>query len=186
MSLENIIQEIDNRKVVEVNKIVDEYTKKLNLLQAQKEKKISEIIEQYLKKKSEEALLIEKRELDAAEFEAKKILMDRVSELINLNIEKAIAILENLRNTAEYREIINKMVQTSKKLLGNGCAIKISATDSALISDSTVKIVKEDVDKYGGLIAESEDKELDLTVSSIIRNLRDNIALELSNKVGEH
>jgi vacuolar-type H+-ATPase subunit E/Vma4 len=55
-----------------------------------------------------------------------------------------------------------------------------------LILDNSVKIVENNVDKYGGIIAESEDKEVDLTISSIIKNLRERIAMELSNIVEDH
>ncbi len=186
MSLENIIQEIENRKAVEINKIADEYTKKINDVMVQKEKKINEIKDLYSRKKSEEALSIEKRELDAAEFEAKKIVRDKVAELINANVDKGVIILENLRNTEEYKEILNKMIQVSKKLLGTNCTVRVNPADTNLITDSSVTIVKDNVDKYGGIIAESEDKEVDLTISSIIKNLRERIAMELSNIVGEH
>ncbi len=143
-------------------------------------------IDLYSRKKSEEALLIEKRELDAAEFEAKKIVRDKVAELINVNVDKGVIILENLRNTEEYKEILNKMIQVSKKLLGTNCTVRVNPADTNLITDSSVTIVKDNVDKYGGIIAESEDKEVDLTISSIIKNLRERIAMELSNIVGEH
>ncbi|MGC8497019.1 MAG: hypothetical protein ACP5NL_03345 [Thermoplasmata archaeon] len=186
MSLENIIQEIENRKTVEINKIMDEYTKKINDVKVQKEKKINELKDLYAKKKTEEALLIEKRELDAAEFEAKKIVRDKVAELINVNVNKGVSILENLRNTEEYREILNKMIQVSKKLLGPNFTVKVNSADANRITDNTVTIVKDNIDKYGGIIAESEDKEVDLTISSIIRNLRERLAMELSNIVGEH
>lgn len=186
MSLENIIREIDNRKNEVINKIIDEYTKKINAVQLQKEKKISVIKGLYSKKKTEDGFLIEKREIDAAEFEAKKIVRDRVAELIDINVDKAVIILENLKNTEEYKDILNKMIQSSKKLLENGCTIRINPDDADLITDNSVKIVKDNVDKYGGIIAESEDKEVDLTISSIIKNLRERIAMELSNIVGEH
>jgi V/A-type H+-transporting ATPase subunit E len=186
MSLENIIQEIDNRKKEEINKIIDEYTKKTNALQLQKEKKINEIKELYQKKKTEDGLLIEKREIDTAEFEGKKTVRDRVAELIDINVNKSVTILEDLKNTEEYREILNKMVQSSKKLLGNDCTIRVNPDDAHLILDNSVKIVENNVDKYGGIIAESEDKEVDLTISSIIKNLRERIAMELSNIVEDH
>lgn len=113
-------------------------------------------------------------------------MRDKIAELINANVDKAVTTLENLRNTEEYKEVLSKMIQVSKKLLGNNCTVKANSADANLISDSSVNIVKDNVDKYGGIIAESEDKEVDLTISSIIKNLRERIAMELSNIVGEH
>lgn len=187
MALENIIKEVEERKRKEIERITAEYEAMKQSVESDKEKKIKQIQESFGRRKQEDAKALEKREIDAANMEAKKILRDKITELIDLNVGKSMTFLNTIRDHKEYDKIIKEMAETSKKALGKGCTIRISSKDSQLLGEiKGVNVVEEEVDPFGGIIAESSDgtREMNLTITTLSRDIKESVAVELSQRVG--
>lgn len=187
MALENIIKEVEERKKREIDRITAEYEAMRQSVESETEKRIKQIKETFEKKKQEEAKSIEKREIDAAKMEAKRILRDKTSELIDLNLEKSMTFLTTIRDYKGYDKIVREMAETSTKALGKGCRIRISPKDARLLGEfKGAEIVEEEVDPVGGLIAESSDgtREMNLTVTALSKEIREAVAVELAQRIG--
>lgn len=188
MSLENIIKEVDSRKQREIEKIRAEYEARRKSIQSQTEKEISSILAQFQTKTEEDSKTLEKREIDAANMDVRRLLMNKKNTLIEESLEKSTYFLRNLRNNKDYGKILKTMVNLSKGLLGKDCIAKVNPEDKGFVEDVTgVKIKTEKIDPYGGVVAISADgtREVNLTISSIIDDLREQISIELYEKIGE-
>ena len=187
MSLENIIREVEERKKKEMSRISAEYDARKQSLESETEKEISKIKADFDHRTQEESKSIEKRELDAARMEAKKILREKATELIELNLGKSMTFLNSIREYKGYDRILKEMAETSKKALGKGCTIRVASRDAGLLGDvKGIKVVEEEIDPFGGIIAESEDgtREMNLTVTTLSREIKEAVAVELSQRIG--
>lgn len=121
-------------------------------------------------------------------MEALKIVRSRESSLIEEAMGKATIYLKELRNSKDYKEIMAKMVDAARRSLGKKFTIRVSARDSSLIPQSKDLVIREEeVDPYGGIIAESSDgsMQIDLTLTSIMQDIKEKLISRISEHLGE-
>lgn len=187
MALENILQSIEERRNAELDRIGRDYKQRLDALETETESRIAGLKSTYERRTVEDSRSLENRELSNADIEARKVLRGRKSELVEANLVKAYDFLDSLGSSASYGKIVSEMVATAKRLLGKNCTIRIGEKGAALVKESKGnKIVIDDVDPYGGLVAESSDgaMQLDLTFTTLKRELKERLMLEIAGKPG--
>ena len=187
MALENILQSIEERRNEEIDRIGREYGQRLDALEKESESRIAELKSTYERRMQEDCRSLENRELSNADIESRKALRDRKYELVGANLTKAYEILDSLGSSPRYGEIVSDMVATAKKLLGKNCTIRIGENGASLIKETKGnRIIVDDVDPSGGLVAESSDgsMQLDLTFTTFKRELKDRLMLEIAEKFG--
>jgi vacuolar-type H+-ATPase subunit E/Vma4 len=187
MPLEAILKSIEERLNTDRQKIADEYARKIEEIEKQAASELQRIESEYRERTEREIRTLETREISAAEIEAKRIIRDRKAELIQEKMEEAFELLESLPDDREYREIIEKMASVAKNLLGRNCTVIVKSRDAPLLKDmKSIKIVEQDIDPFGGMLCISSDgkREVDLTISTLKKELRDVIALKLSDYMG--
>ena len=187
MSLEEILKDIELRGKQELDELKLYYGKKIEDLQAKQDRTLNAQSEKIRKSTEEEKRTAERTIISSAEMEALNILRSKEGSLVEEAASKAELYLKNMRERKDYQEILAKMVEISRKTLGKDCRILASREDSSKISAEGAKIIVKEVDPYGGLKAESADgtRELDLTVTAIISELRERIVSQFYQHIGE-
>ena len=115
-------------------------------------------------------------------------MRSRESSLIEEAMGKATIYLKELRNSKDYKDIIARMVAAARHSLGGKITVRVSARDSSLIPQSKDLVIKEEeVDPYGGIIAQSSDgsMQVDLTLTSIMQDIREKLISRISEHLGE-
>ena len=187
MSLEEILKDIELRGKQELDELLLYYGKKIEDLHAKQERSLNAQSEKIRKSTEEEKRTAERTIISSAEMEALNILRSREGSLVDEAAAKAELYLKNMRDRKDYPEILSKMVDISRRTLGKDCRIIASKEDTPKISADGGKIIVKEVDPYGGLKAESADgtRELDLTVSAIVSELRERIVSQFYQHLGE-
>ncbi len=187
MSLEEILRDIELRGKQELDELKLYYEKKIADLQAKQDRAISAQNEKIRKSTDDEKRSAERTIISSAEMEALNILRSREGILVEEAASKAELYLKNMRDRKDYSEILAKMVDISRKTLGNDCRIFVSKEDSSKVTADGSKVVVKEVDPFGGIKAESSDgsRELDLTVSAIVSELREKITSQFYQYLGE-
>lgn len=188
MTLEDILRDIELRGESELNSLSEYYEQKITELKRKQELQVRDLEEKYQKLTDEEKRSVERTIISSAEMESLKIIRSKESELLQEALGKAMIYVKELRNSPRYSEILKKMVRVAVSTLGKNCIVIVSRQDSDLIKSlPDIKIKTADVDQYGGIIATSQDgsMEIDLTLSSIIRDIQDRIVSRISDHLGE-
>jgi vacuolar-type H+-ATPase subunit E/Vma4 len=187
MSLEEILKDIELRGKQELDELKLYYEKKISDLQAKQDRTLAAQNEKIRKSTEEEKRSAERTIVSSAEMEALNILRSKQGSLVEEAASKAELYLKNMRDRKDYADILGKMVDISRKTLGKDCRIYASKEDSSRISAEGSKIVTKDIDPYGGIRAESADgsRELDLTVTAIVSELREKIVSQFYQHLGE-
>lgn len=187
MPLEDILQEVEKRKEQEIKSISEEYKSKIDSVNSDLQKEIGHIESYYSKKTEDDTRALRDRELELARMEAKNLAREKVSKLMNKAFERADFFLRNISETKEYSRILKKMISLSTETLGADCVIHARKEDISFLQDmNKIKIAKANI-SVPGIIAESSDgsKELNLTISTIMEDLKEKISLELIKHLGE-
>ncbi len=187
MALENILQSIEERRDSELKRIRDDYQKKMEALSKEAEERLEILRNEYARRSAEDSRSLENRDLSNAEIEARRIVREKKSQLVDSSLGKAYEIMDGLSASPFYKAIATKMVATSRKTLGNDCVVRIGEKGAQFIKNSKGKrVVVEEVDPSGGIVAESSDgtMELDLTISTLKRELKEKLMLEIAEKLG--
>lgn len=187
MSLEEILKDIELRGKQELQELTLYYEKKLNDLQAKQDETVKNQEEKIRKASEEERRTAERTITSSAEMEALNTVRGREAELIHEAAGKADLYLKNIKSRKEYPEVLAKMVDIAHKTLGEDCTIFASKDDVAVIRKGNSKVVEKDVDPYGGIIAESSDgsRELDLTISAVLTEIKEKLVSQLYEYLGE-
>lgn len=187
MPLEEILQEVEKRKEQEIKRISEEYKSKIDSVNSDLEHELNNLESHYEKKTEDDSRALRDRELELARMEAKNLAREKVSQLMQNAFERADFFLRNISDTKEYSGILKKMVSLSTEILGGDCVIRARKEDVSFLQDmNTIKIAKGHI-KEPGIIAESSDgsRELNLTIGTIMDDLREKISLELIKHLGE-
>ncbi len=187
MSLEEILKDIELRGENELKELTEYYEKKLRDLQARQDAALKHQAEKINKSSEDERRTAERTIISSAEMQALNTVRGRESELVNEAAGKAELYLKNIRNRKEYPEVLSRMVEIAHGTLGEDCTIYASKDDVQAISRGKSKIVEKAVDPNGGIIAESSDgsRELDLTISAVLSEVREKIVSQLYEYLGE-
>ena len=184
MPLDNILQSIERRKSDEAASIIAKYQSQKEAIEKETERKIKEIEQSAKKKEDEDSRALENRELSNAEIEARKLIWEKRSTLIEEYLTTAFESMKDVRSSSSYKKILAAMADAAQRKLGKDCRIMISQKDSKLMKG--LKTIEKDIDPYGGIIAESADgsMEMDLTVTTLIKDLRERLSLVLYERIG--
>lgn len=187
MSLEEILQDIELRGKQELDELTLYYENKLSELEAKQSAALTQQSEKIRKASEEEKRTAERTIVSSAEMEALNNVRGKEGALIDEAAEKAELYLKDIKERKDYPDILAKMVEIAKRTLGEDCSIVASKGDSSIISAGKSKITVREVDPFGGIMAESADgsRELDLTVSAIITEIREKLVSKLFEYIGE-
>ena len=109
-------------------------------------------------------------------------------DAINKNLDSTFDVitqeLSNYTKTSEYKKILQKMVETSKKKLDNNIIVHCRKEDQTIFKSGDIT-VGSSIQTLGGIIAENKDgtKELDLTFEELLRTHEDEIKNTILEKI---
>lgn len=187
MSLEEILKDIELRGEKELKELTEYYEQKLSDLKAKQDGALRHQEEKINKASEEERRTAERTIISSAEMQALNTVRGRESELVSEATGKADLYLKSIRSRKEYPEILSRMVEIAHRTLGDDCTIFATKEDAQAIGKSKSKVVEKSVDPNGGIIAESSDgsKELDLTITAVLSEIREKIVSQLYEYLGE-
>ncbi|AAT43078.1 V-type ATP synthase subunit E [Picrophilus oshimae] len=173
MSLADIIKDIDKSREEQISKINDEYSKRIEELKKSCDSRIQSIKEYYEKKKEADIKTLKKVQEDKIKIDSKSIKMEKRREIVKDALDISYYHLMNITKSKRYDSILNSMVSTAIKTLGEDCEIFASESDAKKINNA-----KADHKINGGIIAYSKDKKrmLDFRLNSIFENIKDDLA----------
>ncbi len=188
MSLENIINEIDNSMEEQKTKINEEYKKKINEVTENCNKKIEEFKREYTIKSEYDKKDIIKQHEDNIKLQSKKIIDDKKKELLKDALGKARSYILSLNKSVKYKEIISDMLKTCGKELGSNFIIYCNGTEKEKLLESdnlkTENIVIDNSIRLGIKAASKDNKKfIDFTLDSIFDKISDDIAIYFYNNI---
>jgi vacuolar-type H+-ATPase subunit E/Vma4 len=184
MPLDNILQSIEQRKAEEAASITEKYRAQMETVEKEAERKIREIEQGAKRREYEDSRALENRELSNAEIEARKLIWEKRSALIEEHLTAAFESMKDIRSSSTYKKILSSMINAAHLRLGKDCKIIINPRDSKIVKGTN--IVEKDIDPYGGIIAESADgtMEMDMTVTTLMKDLRERLSLAFYERIG--
>lgn len=188
MALEEIIKEIQNKKDLDLANLSKKFHEDEIKLRFDADQKIKKIAEDYEKKLTNERSILERKEISEADLDARTYVRRKYNELMENGLSKALFYFEDLQKWKKYPEILEDMVSTAKKKLGPGCTVMVSSSDKPKISEHkgvTMEVSGEI--KQGGIKAISKDgfMEIDLTVDTMRKEIREKLSVMILEKIGE-
>ena len=184
MSIESFIREIEGRKKAEIESSQNEFNEKTAKIETEKNATLQEISENYEKESKIRSDRESARIIEGGKLEAKKILF----AAINKNLDSTFNIIkEDLVKytiSSEYKSVVEKMVKTCQKKLGNKITVHCKEEDKPLFSFPDIT-VGSSIQTIGGIIADNNDgtKELDLTFEELLRTNEDEIKSSILEKI---
>jgi len=184
MSIDSFILEIDNRKKNEIEILDKELEEKKAAIESKKNSTIKEFQERY----ANEAKIRSEREaariIEAGKLEAKKILFDAINTNLHSTFEVIKQELSKYTKNSEYKKVLKKMVETSKKKLNKAIILHCRKEDNSVLNDLGVT-VGSSIQTLGGIVAENKigTKELDLTFEELLRTHEDEIKNTILGKI---
>ena len=184
MSIDTFVHEIEKRKKNDLDQLNKELSDKESSTEIKKNAAIKELQERYaneakIKSERESARIVE-----AGKLEAKKILFDAITANLDSTFETIKQELVDYTKTPEYKQALQKMVETSKKRLDNDIIIHGREEDQGVFNADDITIGST-IQTLGGIIAENNDgtKELDLTFEELLRTHEDEIKNQILEKI---
>jgi vacuolar-type H+-ATPase subunit E/Vma4 len=184
LSIDTFLNEIENRKKNDITNIDKEFNDKKSETEIKKNTAVKEIQE----RNSNEAKIKSEKEaskiVEAGKLEAKKILFDAINKNLDSTFDVIKQEIGNYTKTPEYKKILQKMVETSKKKLGDNITVHCREEDQSVFNSGGVT-VGSTIQAIGGIIAENNDstKELDLTFEELLRTHEDEIKNTILEKI---
>jgi len=184
MSIDSFVIEIENRKKNDINVIDKEFDENKASIENKMNSTIKELQERYaneakIKSERESARIVE-----AGKLEAKKILFNAINTNLDSTFDIIKQELSNYTTTSEYKKVLQKMVDVSKKRLDKDIVIHCRKEDSSFLKDMGVSIGSS-IQTIGGIVAETKNgrKELDLTYEELLRTQEDEIKNTILEKI---
>ena len=184
MSIEIFIQEIESRKKSDMSTLEKELNEKKSEIEDKKNTVVQELKDNYEKEAKSRSDREAARILEGGKLEAKKILFDAINKNLDSTFEIIKKDLEEYTQNSEYKNILEKMIKTSKNALGETITIHFKEQDKSLFNGSDVTLGST-IQTLGGIIAENSDgtKELDLTFEELLRNNEDEIKTSILEEI---
>jgi V/A-type H+/Na+-transporting ATPase subunit E len=133
-----------------------------------------------LKENAEQMLTtLERRELATADFEGRRMILDKKREIIERVLEEAKKELAE-QSAAKRKEFLAQLLKKAEQEI-DVKTVYVDKKDKTAITDKKAKVKEADIN--GGLIAETEDGKVsvNLTVDALLEQVRD----EHLQKLGE-
>ncbi len=187
MSLENILNEIDNTTQSELKAIKDDYAAKIEAVTKSCNDKISRIKDYYAVKSNNDIKNIIKQYEDNIQLQSKKIIDDKKKEILGNTMQKLRSYGTSLNKSSNYPDLLKTMVDESKKELGKNFTVYCGEMENEKLQNfkfpDSIKFI---IDKSikSGIIAISADgkKEMDMRLSNIF----DGISYDLETYLYEN
>ena len=187
MTLEDILKDIELRGKQELQDLTQYYGKRISEIEAKQKLASDALRDRISRSTEEEKRSIEKTILSSAEMESLKIHRTKESSLIHEAVERAELYLRSLRKSKDYAVLLEQMIRVSRDMLGKNCTIYLGKDDILLLKEKDASVIAQEVDPYGGIKSVSADrsKELDLTISTIMKEIREKLISKFSDHLGE-
>lgn len=172
MSLENILNEIQNTTEVELKQIKDDYAKKMEDVTTSCNEKLGRMKQDYAVKSENDIKNIIRQSEDTIKLQAKKIIDDRKKEILNAAMQRLKSYVTSLNKSSNYQELLKTMLAETEKEIGKNFTVYCSESDLEKFKNIKVsESVHFEIDKTirSGIVAISNDgkKEADMRLSSI-------------------
>ena len=184
MSIDQFVTEIQNRKKNELADLDKKLNDKKSEIDAKKNSVVKELKENYANEAKTKAEREGARIVEAGKLEAKKILFDAINKNLDSTFDVIKKELDGYSKKPEYKQVIQKLIVYSKKVLAKKIIIHCREEDKSFFKDKDIKIGSV-IQTLGGIIAENKEKtkEIDLTFEELLRNNEDEIKNTILEKI---
>ena len=183
MSVDTFIQEIESRKKNDLAELDKKLSDKKSEIESKKNSQVKELKEKYADEAKTKAEREGARIVEAGKLEAKKILFEAINKNLDSTFDVIKKELDGYSKNSEYKKVLQKLVDYSKKVFGKEIVIRCREEDKSFFKTG-VKVAST-IQTLGGFIAENKEgtKELDLTFEELLRNSEDEIKNSILEKI---
>ena len=183
MSIEKFVAEIQNRKKNDLAELDKKLSDKKSETDTKKNYGVKDLKENYANEAKTKAEREGARIVEAGKLEAKKILFDAINKNLDSTFDGIKKELDGYSKKPEYNQILQKLVDYSKKVLAKELVVRCREEDKSFFKDG-VK-VGSTIQTLGGFIAENKEgtKEIDLTFEELLRSNEDEIKNTILEKI---
>ena len=183
MSIDKFVTEIQNRKKNDLAELDKKLGDKKSETDTQKNSTVKELKENYANEAKTKAEREGARIVEAGKLEAKKILFDAINKNLDSTFDVIKKELEGYSKKSEYTQVMQKLVDYSKKVLAKEIVVRCREEDKSFFKDGVQ--VGSTIQTLGGFIAENKEgtKEIDLTFEELLRNNEDEIKNTVLEKI---
>ena len=174
--LDIFIQEIENRKEQEIRLLEKTLAEKKAEINHSKEITIKELQDKYTQDAKAKSQREFARIVEAAKLNAKKILFEAINANMNSTFGVIMQELENYVQNPEYKNLLKRMINYAKNILGSDIIIHCREKDTSIVKGMDIPIGSP-INTLGGILAENKEgtRELDLTFEELLRSREDDI-----------
>ena len=183
MGIDKFVTEIQNRKKNDLAELDKKLGDKKSEIDAQKNSTVKDLKENYVNEAKTKAEREGARIVEAGKLEAKKILFDAINKNLDSTFDVIKKELEGYSKKSEYTQVMQKLVDYSKKVLAKEIVVRCREEDKSFFKDGVQ--VSSTIQTLGGFIAENKEgtKEIDLTFEELLRNNEDEIKNTILEKI---
>jgi len=183
LSIDTFIHEIETRKKNDLSDLDKKLNDKKSETNTKKNSVIKELKDNYTNEAKTKAEREGARIVEAGKLEAKKILFDAINKNLDSTFDVIKKELDGYSKKPEYNQVLQKLVDYSKKVLAKELVIHCREEDKAVFKDGVQ--VGSTIQTLGGLIAENTEgtKEIDLTFEELLRSNEDEIKKTILEKI---
>ena len=184
MSIDKFVTEIQNRKKNDLAELDKKLNDKKSETDAKKNSAVKELKANYANEAKTKAEREGARIVEAGKLEAKKILFDAINKNLDSTFDVIKKELEGYSKKPEYKKVLQKLIDYSKKVLAKKIIIHCRDGDKSAFKDKDIEIGST-IQTLGGFIAENKEgtKEIDLTFEELLRNNEDEIKNTILEKI---
>jgi len=184
LSIDQFVDEIQNRKKNELADLDKKLNDKKSETDSKKNSAVKELKENYANEAKTKAEREGARIVEAGKLEAKKILFDAINKNLDSTFDVIKKELDGYSKKPEYKQVLQKLIVYSKKVLAKKIIIHCREEDKSFFKDKDIKIGSV-IQTLGGIIAENKEKtkEIDLTFEELLRNNEDEIKNTILEKI---
>ncbi len=184
MSIDQFVDEIQNRKKNELADLDKKLNDKKSETDSKKNSAVKELKDNYTNEAKTKAEREGARIVEAGKLEAKKILFDAINKNLDSTFDVIKKELDGYSKKPEYKQVLQKLIVYSKKVLAKKIIIHCREEDKSFFKDKDIKIGSV-IQTLGGIIAENKEKtkEIDLTFEELLRNNEDEIKNTILEKI---
>ena len=183
MSIDQFVNEIQNRKKNDLASLDKKLSDKKSETNAKKNSAVKELKDNYTNEAKTKAEREGARIVEAGKLEAKKILFDAINKNLDSTFDVIKKELGDYSKKPEYKKVMQKLVDYSKKMLAKELVVHCREEDKSFFK-SGVK-VGSTIQTIGGFVAENKKgtMEIDLTFEELLRNNEDEIKNTILEKI---
>ncbi|HIA09627.1 MAG: hypothetical protein CXX67_01830 [Thaumarchaeota archaeon] len=183
MSIDQFVNEIQNRKKNDLASLDKKLSDKKSETNAKKNSAVKELKDNYANEAKTKAEREGARIVEAGKLEAKKILFDAINKNLDSTFDVIKKELGDYSKKPEYKKVMQKLVDYSKKMLAKELVVHCREEDKSFFK-SGVK-VGSTIQTIGGFVAENKEgtMEIDLTFEELLRNNEDEIKNTILEKI---